>query len=121
MKRIPYIIVLGFLFACSNNNKSEKKAELKKEVNQVVHANAQLDLEVEGMVCQMGCGGSMRKELKKTGAVERVEVNFIEGKDIQLVQVSYDSMLISPSKITTILNTINDQQFSAKLIAKRAI
>jgi copper chaperone CopZ len=121
MKTIPYIIVLGFLFACTNNSNSKKKTETSKEVKQIIQANAQIDLDVEGMVCQMGCGGSMRKELKKTGAVAQVDVQFVEGNISQRVQVLYDSTLISANKISSILNTMNEKQFSTKIVSKKAI
>ncbi len=121
MKTIPYFIVLSFLISCQGTVTQEKKQETKTEKALPVHANAQIDFSVEGMVCQMGCGGSMRKELKKTGAVDRVEVNFIENEKVQLVKVLFDSTLISEKKISSILNTMNDHQFTAKQIAKKAI
>ena len=121
MKTIQYIFALCFLFSCQGSDKQEKKTETKKEKTIPVHANAQLDFSVEGMVCQMGCGGSMRKELKNAGGVERVDVNFVEDQKIQKVTVSYDSLMISAEKISSILNTINDKQFTAKIIAKKSI
>lgn len=121
MKTIPYFVTLCFLFSCQGTVTQEKKQESNSEKVIPVHANAQLDFSVEGMVCQMGCGGLMRKELKKTGAVERVEVQFVDKEKVQLVQVSFDSTLISGNKITSILNTINDHQFTAKPIAKKAL
>lgn len=121
MKTIPYFFILCLLFSCQGTLTQEKKQESNSKQVLPVHANAQIDFSVEGMVCQMGCGGSIRKELKKTGAVERVEVNFVENEKVQLVKVSFDSTLISGNKIYSILNTINDHQFTAKPIAKKAI
>lgn len=121
MKTIPYIFAICFLFSCQESPVQEKKAETKKEKTIPVHANAQLDFSVEGMVCQMGCGGSMRKELKNAGGVERVEVNFVENQKQQQVSVTYDSLLITAEKISSILNTMNDKQFTAKIIAKKSI
>ena len=121
MKTIPLIFIIGLLFSCQETKSPEKLEKTKKEQVKPVHANSQIDFSVEGMVCQMGCGGSMRKELKKTGGVDRVEVNFVEGEKEQFVKVTYDSLLISSKQISSILNRINDQQFTAKPIAKKAI
>jgi copper chaperone CopZ len=121
MKTIPFFLVLGLIFSCQEAKTTEKKQVAKNTASIPVRANAQIDLNVEGMVCQMGCGGSMRKELKNAGGVERVEVNFVEGEKTQLVQVSYDSLLISSNKIASILNTINDKQFTAKVVSKKSI
>ena len=121
MKTIPFFLVLGLIFSCQEAKTPEKKQVAKNTASIPVRANAQIDLNVEGMVCQMGCGGSMRKELKNAGGVERVEVNFVEGEKTQLVQVSYDSLLISSNKIASILNTINDKQITAKVVSKKSI
>jgi ribulose 1,5-bisphosphate carboxylase large subunit-like protein len=56
-----------------------------------------------------------------TGAVERVEVNFVEEQKEQVVHVQYDSTLISTQKMTSILTSINDRQFKASLISNKAL
>jgi copper chaperone CopZ len=121
MKMRYFIILSAVLFSCNETSQKSIPVSVIKNEPAVVHSNSQADFSVEGMVCQMGCGGSIRKELKLTGAVERVEVNFIEEQKEQKVHVSYDSTLISPKKITSILNTINDNQFKAKLISNKAL
>jgi len=107
-----YFVVL-VLFSCgkgtslSADNKSKK---VEMQTNEV------LVTEVEGMVCAMGCGGSIRKELKSTGAVSRVEIDFKEGKEKQIIKISFDNTLISKSEIIKRMETINDGQFSVQPI-----
>jgi copper chaperone CopZ len=69
----------------------------------------------------MGCGGSIRKELKATGGVERVEFNFIEGKKIQIAKISFDKDKISADEMVTILTSMNDKQFKVGTIRSEAI
>ena len=121
MKMFFYSLAVVVLFSCQETSEKSKSLTVKNAKTIDVKANSQADYAVEGMVCQMGCGGSMRKELKNAGGVERVEVNFVEGEKTQLVQVSYDSLLISSNKIASILNTINDKQFTAKVVSKKSI
>jgi mercuric ion binding protein len=121
MKTLYFIFLSVMLFSCNETSEKSVPVSVKKSKPVIVHANCQADFTVEGMVCQMGCGGSIRKELKMTGAVERVEVNFIEEQKEQVVHVSYDSTLINTTKMTTLLNAMNDRQFKAKLISKKAI
>jgi copper chaperone CopZ len=118
MKTIYFIFLSVMLLSCNETSEKSVPVSIKKSKHVIVHANCQADFTVEGMVCQMGCGGSIRKELKMTGAVERVEVNFIEEQKEQVVHVSYDSTLINTTKMTTLLNAMNDRQFTAKLISK---
>ncbi len=116
-----YSLVIAVLFSCQETSEKSKPVSVKKTNTIEVQANSQADFAVEGMVCQMGCGGSIRKELKMTGAVERVEVNFVEEQKEQVVYVQYDSTLITTQKITAILNSINDRQFKASLITNKAL
>lgn len=121
MKMIFYSLITAVLFSCQETSEKSKPLSVKKTKSIEVQANSQADFAVEGMVCQMGCGGSIRKELKMTGAVERVEVNFVEEQKEQVVHVQYDSTLISTQKMTSILTSINDRQFKASLISNKAL
>lgn len=85
----------------------------KKETKAPVHANSVMTMEIEGMTCEMGCGGSIRKELKGTGGVARVEfIDFTEGQKKQTAKVSFDSAKVSADELVKIVTTMNDKQFS---------
>ena len=116
MKRILTFALLLSLFSCSD---SSLKNEDKKE--QVAVSNETLVTEVEGMVCSMGCGGSIRKELKSTGAVSRVEVDFDEEKEKQTVKITYDNRLISKKEIVDRIEKLNKGQFTVSVIGSTFI
>lgn len=80
--------------------------------------NTTVALGVKGMVCQMGCGGSIRKALKQTCAVERVEVKYLDTLEEQTIKVSYDRQKLGPKQMLQILSKINDQQFSVRTIGE---
>ena len=73
------------------------------------------------MVCSMGCGGSIRKELKSTGAVSRVEVDFDEEKEKQTVKITYDNRLISKKEIVDRIEKLNKGQFTVSVIGSTFI
>lgn len=95
--------------ACSTNEQREdasKPTEIVKIVpNQILVA------EVEGMVCKMGCGGAIRRELIKTNAVSGVEIDYQEGAQKQIIKVHFDNQLISKGQIVNKLDKINNKQF----------
>lgn len=108
---ISSVLVLG---ACSSEPKvihlRTEKVNTKK-VNTVA-ANHILTMEVKGMTCEMGCGGSIRKELKASGGVARVEfVNFDENKKVQTAKVSFDNTKITADQMVKIITTMNEKQF----------
>jgi len=116
MKRLLTFTLLLSLFSCSD---SSLKNEINKE--QVAVSNETLVTEVEGMVCSMGCGGSIRKELKSTGAVSRVEVDFDEEKEKQTVKITYDNRLISKKEIVDRIEKLNKGQFTVSVIGSTFI
>jgi len=116
MKKLS-ILFSGVLIlsACSSEPKevllrTEKGSTEEKKAP--VHSTAVLTLEVEGMTCEMGCGGSIRKELKATGGVERVKFNFVEGDDKQKTYVYFDEAKVSEKELKSIITTMNEKQFT---------
>ena len=79
-------------------------------------ANTTQEFGVQGMVCKMGCGGSIRKALKETCAVERVDVNYIDSLQEQTIKVYYNREQIAPRQMRAILAEINDKQFTVRTI-----
>lgn len=79
-------------------------------------ANTTQEFGVQGMVCKMGCGGSIRKALKETCAVERVDVNYIDSLQEQTIKVYYKREQIAPRQMRAILTEINDKQFTVRTI-----
>ncbi len=98
-----------FLFSCSSTTKT-KQLKSKTKAEKVV-SNEILVAEVEGMVCKMGCGGSIRKELIQTNAVSKVDLEYEDGAKKQTIKVHYDNKLITQSEIVRKLEKINKGQF----------
>jgi copper chaperone CopZ len=117
MKTALYLLFsLLFLAACNNSTIDKKVSENKPATSNV--ANTKLALNVNGMVCKMGCGGSIRKELLATNAVEKVEVDFVEENESQLITVYYNNSLSSKEKLLKVINEMNDKQFTAQAISE---
>ena len=116
MKKFIYLMSILFVaYSCATKEekiivKNAKPKEEKKAVE--VTPNKVLTLDVEGMSCEMNCGGSIRKELKKTGAVSRVEFVWIEEAEKQVTKVSYDDTKISDKEIVALIEKINEGQFT---------
>lgn len=88
----------------------EKKADFKKLAP--VHPNRKMTIAVDGMSCVHACGGSIRMALKETGAVDRVSFDFETGRKTNTAFITYDKNKISPDKIVSIIEKINDKQFT---------
>lgn len=117
MKKIVFIgfIVLG-ITACSEAPTSQESnkelvSEHNEEVTEVVVANSVMTMEVDGMVCKMGCGGGIRKELKATGGVSLVEFDFEEERKSNIATIYFDQAKISSEEMIKVVSEMNDKQF----------
>ena len=119
MKNLFYFIFLVGLASCSNEPNVVHLRTVKgiKKVATKVEANSLFTVSIEGMSCEMGCGGSIRKELKATGAIDRVEFDFVEGRKVQTAKISFDDKKINESKMLSILSAMNEKQFKVQKVS----
>ena len=111
-----FLLSLLFLAACNNSTIEKKASKIVPATSN--NANKKLALSVQGMVCKMGCGGSIRKELLATNAVEKVDVDFVEDNESQLITVYYNNSRSSKAKLLKVINEMNDKQFTAQAISE---
>jgi hypothetical protein len=113
-------IVLGAIFAlvmlsCNRNHKEVrivKHVEVTTDRKNNVNSTHELRAEISGMMCEMGCGGSIRKALRATGGVSRVYYEFIDGRKAQIINVQFDNKLITAKALLSKINSLNNKQFS---------
>ena len=113
------LLFFGVALSCSMNTQ-EKRVDNAPQKLKVV-PNQILVVEVEGMVCKMGCGGLMRRELIETNAVSRVEIEYQEGVERQTIKIHFDDKLISQTEIVKKLEEINKNQFKVYPIGSTEI
>ena len=110
-----YPFMLLFIVSCQSDashnantdvQKSEELADEKKP-----EADYKCVAKVSGMVCKMGCGGAIRKELTSLKGVSRVAVDYEENREEQIIRVFYNSRFHNEREIYAELEKINDGQF----------
>ena len=116
MKLVLLPTLLFLFISCSLATSQKEQNQPQSKVCQGVKANSIQEIGVKGMVCQMGCGGSIRKALKETCAVERVEVNYIDSLEEQVIKVHYDRQQIAPKQMLQVLSELNDRQFTVRTV-----
>jgi len=106
------------MISCSQTKTQNQENKPQAKVCEKVVPNTTVALGIKGMVCQMGCGGSIRKALKETCAVERVEVNYVDSLQEQTIKVHYDRKRLGPAQMINLLSQLNDKQFSVRTIGE---
>ncbi len=125
MKNLAIVISSALILGSCNSEPKvihlrTEKGQKETAVNIV--ANRILSIEIEGMTCEMGCGGSIRKELKATKGVARVQfIDFDENKKIQKAEISFDTNIITADEMVRIITTMNEKQFKVGKMSSEAI
>jgi len=116
MKKIVLFAVLAtVLVACESGEKAGaeelQNIEATLETAEVV-PNQIATIEVDGMTCVMGCGGTIRTSLMETNAISAVEFDFEMGRDVNTATITFDKNQISLNEMVELLAKINDGQFT---------
>ncbi len=122
------ILLLLFIsiFAFNSCNTEPKEIIVKKErvkttkKSQKVIPNKSLKVKVSGMMCEMGCGGSIRTELKAGGGIDRVIYDFKDGEKEQFTEIRYDDRLTDQSKIVNLIEAIQEGKFKVTQVIENS-
>ena len=112
VKIILVSLVALVLNSCNQTSTSKQVLAVTKKEIPAVKSNTKITFEVAGMVCKMGCGGAIRKDLMHAGGVERVQVDFVEEAKSQAITVHYDSTLTDITQLKKRIEQTNDGQFT---------
>ncbi len=112
-------ILVSLLASCSTSTNQVSESEIGDSVETIkeddlvaVTPNRMMTTEIDGMTCVMGCGGSIRKELLKTGAVSRCSFDFKGIDETSSAMIDFDKDKISADEIAELIKKINKGQFS---------
>lgn len=113
LTKILVIALMGMSVLQACNKKSCHKEGHGEEVvvNQDVQADAEATLRVEGMMCEVGCKGTIEKTLRSTPGVAFAEIIFDENKAV----IKYDSKQTDENKLIEIINNIGDHSYEATI------
>ena len=112
MKSIKYSLVVIVVFAvtfngCKNNQFSTKELVnySDPDVEEDFKSPKQIKMNIEGMVCAMGCAATIEKNLNKTNWIKFAKVDFESKKAL----LTYDASRLTINDITqVVLNTGSD-------------
>ena len=129
MKNIKSILNLslimamfGFIASCGNTETSEI-AQVESDVK-VTRTEAVADgsekyiarLSIEGMSCEMMCGGKIAATLEKLDGVKKVDIEFIDADEESFALVEYDSSVITEKEMVAGVHGIADGIYQVKSV-----
>lgn len=65
-------------------------------------------LEIEGMMCEVACGGKISKELIEVSGVAHAQIDFNADRLVNFVEVEFDPRLVKPEALASAVHAIAD-------------
>jgi copper chaperone CopZ len=118
------ILIWFFTFllaACQSSSSSENKEITDEDIARTVEATHIAEIEVSGMTCEMGCGGDIRKALRNTGGVSKVDFDFEDDRDVNIARVHFDNLTIQADELRKVITSLNKGQFTVGQIQTSSI
>ncbi len=113
MKKLFFAVaVLLIAGACSSDENSVSQANVQETQETEVIPDRVLTMEINGMVCKMGCGSSIRKELTSIEGVSSVEFDYEDDRQTNMAFVSFDKDMTNADDIVKAVTTVNNGQFT---------
>ena len=115
---MKFILPFILLFMASCQSDATQDAHIEPQEHDVIaeekkpEADYQCVAKVSGLVCKMGCGATIRKELTNLKGVSRVAVDYEEDREEQIISIFYNSSFHDEKEIYAELEKINNGQFT---------
>jgi copper chaperone CopZ len=65
-------------------------------------------LEINGMMCEVGCVAKVKKELLAQAGVSNVTIDFEKGREFNFASIEYDPSNCDANSLSTVVNEIAD-------------
>lgn len=105
MKIIKSLVLIAmlavFLIACNNVDNRKGRGNIEK-VKDLPEKLANLEIEIEGMTCEIGCARLIQSKLYKTEGVKFAKVSFEKGTG----NITFDANKISNSELKKVIEKI---------------
>jgi Cu+-exporting ATPase len=108
-----FVVMVAMMLSCSQAPKVDENGQVVVEQIQEKGEEAKVTakLSIEGMTCAHGCGGKIQQELQKLNGVKSTELDFIDGRPVNVVSVIFDEKNIDEKKMMGCVNTIADGKY----------
>lgn len=109
------------LAACQTSSTADNKEITDEDIARTVEATHVAEIEVKGMTCEMGCGGDIRKALRNTGGVSKVEFDFESDREVNIARVYFDNLSIQTNDLGRVITELNKGQFTVGAIQTSSV
>lgn len=102
MKKIIILLFIFAAFSCNETNKKSLNTKNEAEKTEVAANLKSIEVEIEGMTCEIGCARLIQSKLSKVEGIKYTKVSFESGKG----QFTFDSNKLSNDDIAEKISKI---------------
>ena len=119
---LPLLAAVSLFMACSGTDAGQEMAAaaVQRVVNEVPITSGtpvtMADLSIDGMSCEMMCGGSIKKALAQLPGVSATEISFIEGETVDHAIVTYDESQVTDAQMVEAIQKLHDGQYKVMAV-----
>lgn len=107
-----FVLIAAALFAFSGCAPEKSyEVNIEERVGDVEKTVAKIS--VDGMMCEIACGGKIRKELSELPGVASASIEFHDGETTDYALVEFNPNLVSEDQLVSTINTISDGRLYA--------
>lgn len=109
-KKVLFTLAVGsslLLFTGCGGDDAPVEGESGFVENSSVFANTVASLEIEGMHCEMACGGKIEESLNSMSGVASCDIDF----DNKMATVKFDNKVVTKDEMVDIIQNLNSGQF----------
>jgi|LauGreDrversion4_2_1035121.scaffolds.fasta_scaffold15079_2 copper chaperone CopZ len=101
------------LFSCSNSQVENAGGTTQNTTTEIIDGTSKTEvkLAITGMMCAQACGGKIQQDLQSTAGVKSTSLDFIDGREQNVVTVEIDANTIQPEKLTEVVHSIADGKY----------
>ncbi|MCB0795512.1 MAG: heavy-metal-associated domain-containing protein [Flavobacteriales bacterium] len=122
-KSVLFTSMLVLLFSCQqvDRNLTEGVSDPIRTESEIIITSGtpvtMADLSIEGMSCEMMCGGAIKKALASLPGVHSSMIDFSEGTDVaDHAIVTYDPSQVSDAQMVEAIHKIHDGQYKVMAV-----
>lgn len=75
------------------------------------------DISIDGMTCEMACGGAIKKALRSLPGVAAADIEFVEGDVTDHAIVTYDAARVSDAEMVKAIRALHDGQYKVLAVS----
>jgi len=125
ISRYLFLAMLAILVACSETATTSESSETNVEVTFIEETGTKdtyvANIAIDGMHCEMGCGGRIAGELNQLAGVKNTDIDFFGEGETNFALVEFDANTVSEQEMIKAVNEMSSGHYNVSAVEVKHI